>query len=90
MSNGIELCGGGGADARSRGRRWGRWRLHIIHQRLHEFLDLRQFAKRVKLGQLNHELVRIERIQRALILQLSGQQLQKRAGQVDARSNGGG
>ena len=46
--------------------------------------------KRVELGELGNELIGIDRIEWALVLQLHGQQLQECIRQVDARIRGSG
>lgn len=47
----------------------------VVDQRLHQRLNLRQFTERVELRELDHKLVGIEWIERALVFELHGQQL---------------
>jgi len=42
----------------------------VVDQRLHQRLNLRQFTERVELRELDHKLVGIEWIERALVFEL--------------------
>jgi len=74
VRNGIGVWTGtyvGAGTGRASGR-GARSCIHVVHQRLHEFLNLSEFAERVELGELYDELVGIERVERALVLELHG------------------
>ena len=67
VRNGIRALSGGciGAGTIARSRSGGA--TDVGHQRLHEGLDLGQFAERVKCGELGNELVGIDWVHGTLV-----------------------